>query len=79
MMISTNPDVRALICWALKQYPWLEPERGGRHWKIRNRRSLDFIPIPFSPSDRARVIKHLRVQLRRLAEKGVGYIASKRS
>lgn len=76
-IISTNPDIRALVSQALKQYPWLMWERGGRHGRLRSDRTRDFIPVPGSPSD-VRAVKNLRAQLRRLAERGEGLIAGKR-
>lgn len=78
MMISTDPDVRAVVSQGLRQYPWLTWERGGRHGRLRNRQTLDFIPVPFSPSDH-RATRNLRAQLRRLGEHGTGLIAAKRA
>ncbi|RKT37868.1 hypothetical protein [Thiocapsa rosea] len=77
MMVSTNPDVRALVRWALKQYPWLCLEPGSKHWRLRSERSQDFTPIPVSPSE-FKVVKQLRAQIRRLAQQGRGLIDSKR-
>jgi len=76
MVVSTDPDVRALVSQAMKQYQWLRTERGRRHYRLRSERSQDFVLIPFSPSDH-RVVKHLRAQIRRLAKNGQGFIASK--
>jgi hypothetical protein len=78
MMISTNPDVRAVVSQTLRQYPWLKWERGGRHGRLRSERTLDFIPVPVSPSD-YRATRNLRAQLRRLGERGEGLIAAKRA
>lgn len=78
MIVSTDPSIRALISRARDEYPWLKIEQGRRHWRLRSERSRDFIPIPFSPSDRHRVLKNLWAQIRRLAELGLGLIASKR-
>lgn len=78
MMISTDPDVRTVVSQTLRQYPWLKLERGGRHRRLRNERTLDFIPVPFTPSD-FRATKNLRAQIRRLAEHGEGLIAAKRA
>lgn len=78
MMISINPDVRAVVSQTLRQYPWLKWERGGRHGRLRNERTLDFIPVPATPSD-FRAAKNLRAQARRLAERGEGLIAAKRA
>lgn len=77
-MISNNPDIRAIVSHSLRQYPWLKWERGGRHGRLRCERTLDFIPVPFSPSD-CRAPQNLRAQLRRLGEHGEGLIASKRT
>lgn len=76
MMVSTNPDVRAVVRKSLKTYPWLFLEPGRTHWRVRSEQSQDFTLIPFSPSD-IRVNKHLSVQIRRLAEHGSGFISSK--
>lgn len=77
MMISTNPDVRAIVSQTLQTYPWLRWEPGRHHGRLRSERSQDFVPIPSSPSD-FRAIRNLRAQLRRLAEHGHGLIAAKR-
>lgn len=77
MMVSSNADVRTLVRSAKKQYPWLTTEAGSKHWRLRSERTRDFIPIPFSPSEH-RVVKHLRAQIRRLAQTGDGFIAAKR-
>lgn len=77
-MVSTNQDVRAVVGSGLKQYPWLYLKKGKKHYQLRSERSRDFIPISFSPSD-IRVAKHLRAQIRRLAEQGQGFIAAKHS
>ena len=77
MLISTNPDVRAVVSQTLRQYPWLKWEQGGRHGRLRNQRTQDFIPVATTPSD-VRAVKNLRAQLRRLGERGEGLIAAKR-
>jgi hypothetical protein len=77
MIVSTNPNIRTLVSQAMTEYPWLRPEKGRRHWRLRSQRSQDFVLIPFSPSDR-RVVKHLHAQIRRLAEHGRGFIDGKR-
>lgn len=71
--ISTNPEIRKLVGQFLKQFDWLYLEPGSRHFKVRSRRTRDFIPIPFSPSDH-RALAGLRSQLRRLADNGQGLI-----
>jgi hypothetical protein len=78
MLISSDPDVRSVVSQTLRKYPWLKWERGGCHGRLRSERSLDFVPIPFSPSD-FRATRNLRAQLRRLGERGEGLIAAKRS
>jgi hypothetical protein len=78
MMVSTNPDVRALVRRALKRYPYLRLECGSTYRRLRSERSRDFIQIPFTPSD-VRAVKNLRSQIRRLAEQGCGLIAAKQS
>lgn len=78
MMVSTHPDVRKLVSVAMTEYPWLKTEPGRDHWQLRSEKSQDFVPIPFSPSDRRRVVKNLRAQIRRLAKTGRGLIAAKR-
>jgi hypothetical protein len=76
MLVSTNPDVRAVVNRALKDYPYLSFERGKRHGKLRNRHTRDFVPVPFSPSDH-RAPRNLRSQVHRLAKHGNGLIAAK--
>lgn len=76
VFVSTNPDVRAVVNRALKDYPCLSFERGKRHGKLRNQHTGDFVPVPFSPSDH-RAPRNLRSQVRRLAEHGNGLIAAK--
>lgn len=78
MIVSTNPDVRALVRRALKEYPWLSLESGSKHWRLRSQKTRDFTLIPLSPSD-IRALKSLRAQIRRLAEQGLGFIAAKQS
>lgn len=77
MRVSSNSDVCKIVQSSLSYYSWLTLERGSKHWRMRNLRSQDFLPIPFSPSD-TRVSKHLRAQIRRLAEDGLGLIAAKK-
>lgn len=76
-LVSTNPDIRAVVAASLEQYPWLRLTTGQRHWRLVNVQTGDFIPIPFSPSD-TRAVKNLRAQVRRLAQ-GHGLIAGRRS
>lgn len=51
-------------------------EDGGRHAKLRSKRSRDFIPLPGTPSDR-RALKNCERSVRRLAQSGEGFIFSK--
>lgn len=65
-------NVRAV----LSEFPALRIESGTRHPKVRHPNTLDWVPVPVSPSG-SRWLKNLRSQLRRLDSTGHGFIFAK--
>lgn len=56
--------------------PWMKLEDGGRHARLVNLRTGDFIPLAGSSSDH-RANKNAKAAARRLAETGCGLISAR--
>lgn len=75
-MRFTNKDIYALVKKALSKYHNLTIEKGRKHCKIRNLRSMDFLVVPGSPSDH-RGLRNLTKALDALGIQGHGLIYSR--
>lgn len=70
-----DPAMRKILS-AYKNYKNLALEDGGKHAKLRNLTSNDWIPIAGSSSD-GRAVKNFEAALRRLVMSGQGFVFAK--
>lgn len=56
--------------------PFLVTEQGGKHARVRNTQSNDWLPVSGSSSD-WRAVRNFEAGLRRLVSTGQGFIYSK--
>lgn len=77
-MTKISSDLKKVIKKFLQDFPFLTLEEGGKHVKIRNTQSKDFIPLPTNPGCQ-RGMNNIINSLTKLARTGQGFIFSRTS